>query len=150
MEFLPWKEDVAKTLDGASVRVDEIKHLSNESLLVTLTKGQTRYKLNLQIVEVLEAKEAPTPQRKGKRKTGKRNNVFKSRKFWDVETLKREGLPLYWNKEWFVKAYEQHGSMIQIAQEYGWSDNGMGEFAKKHHGLRFTRGRSPKMIEQEE
>lgn len=138
-----WKSDLVKELHGASVRVEKLTKLGNESMLMDFVKGGKRYRVSISFEEILEISEEKEKRQRKIKPRLNRTNVFSSKKHWDVEILKAERLPLYWNKDWIISELDSLGSYEKIAKAYNYSAHAMSEFCKKRWGIKCTKGRNP-------
>lgn len=63
-----------------------------------------------------------------------REALFPTRERWDLEDLKAQGLPLYWNEGWLREQLEQHGSLLAVARRWGYPPREVRRVAE-HFGI---------------
>ena len=117
---------MSKTLDKALAQVKAL--LQEEGRPVLISPGEDgRYTLAFYSPEGLSEVVTYVPEQPKKAapsQPGKGGYAFaKSIEARDLETLRRYGLPEYWNKERYLELYEEHGSDEAIAVALGLGEN---------------------------
>lgn len=136
--------DLVDYLAGA--RVVAIRPLRGSLFVIEAHRGSQRLIVTANAAEILspEALAQPTARRArpgGGYTIGRVNqtrggqSVFQQRSHWPLDVLRREGLPLYWNRQWLEDELERLGSIEAVAAAHGYSPKTVNGFAVRQFGM---------------
>jgi hypothetical protein len=166
-----WLSDTASTLDGWSGQA-RLSHLQGRTVILELQGSKGRFRGQFVLIESFELIEReishvertrrPSTATQGVSPDGTKSRVISKRKisqsdlnaargksFWTVDELKRERLPLYWNKEWLRTELARFGSYEAVAAEHGYGGSTVRNYAVEQHGFKLVKPKIPEAVKQQ-
>lgn len=137
--------DASRLVDYlAGARLVAVRPLRGSLFIIEAHRDGRRLLVTANAAEILSPEPLPA-SRKARSSDGWRvgranqtrggQSVFQQRSHWPLETLRAEGLPLYWNQQWLESEIERHGSIEAAAEANGYSPKTVNGFAVREFGM---------------
>ncbi len=139
MANFPSAIDLAELLPQArEIYVLRARYLAGRRVVLDLEVDRVEMTITVDVIEVLAGaypEASPTTRKRARaQRSGGEVAGLKKRtgEVLSEEQARRVGAPLYHSRDWLERQYAQHGSWARIAQVFGYGENAVNDWARRH------------------